>query len=471
VKALVLEDQNYTAALGVVRALGARGHVADVAAPWTPWSTPATLSRWCARGLTAPLASDRRRYADFVSSLLDGGAYDIGFACTDSVIEIISHMRADLPARPDFLLPPQESLEIALGKLSSQRFAAELGLPTPRTTAIHAPHEISSVARDLGFPLVIKGDKGSGGSHVRYSANMEELRQAYRATAARARVGQPIAQEFIPGDVYLTHVLYDHGEPVAICSHMKERHFPASGGITARGITVHHPELDRQAIRIFSALRWHGPAKADFKCDQRDGRFKLMELDPRISASIDIPAAAGVDMIEMCCRMVCGERVEPRLEYATGIRVRYVCRDMLCLAAQPSLLPRFILDALDPRIRSNFNWHDLRGSLGLMWRAKWAFEDAWAQGQLTGERSGCAMGVRRSRARRQAHRALLLPVIGGLRIAGVLYRSARLARRGARAALAYGARARCSAGSEGPQKKHQVVSGAALNRDHVTGSE
>jgi len=467
VRALVLEDQNYTAALAIVRALGARGHVADVAAPW---STPGSLSRWCARALTAPWASDQPRYADFVSSLLNEEAYDIGFACTDSVIGIISGMRAQLPPRPDFLLPPAESLAIAISKLCSQRFAADLGLPTPRTIAIHGSREISWAVRELGFPLVIKGDKGSGGAHVRYAANLDELRRAYQETAACPRVGQPMAQEFIPGDVYLTHVLYDRGELVAICSHLKERHFPVSGGITARGITVHEPELDRLAMRIFSALRWHGPAKADFKRDQRDGRFKLMELDPRISASIDIPAAAGVDMIEMGCRMVSGERVEPSLEYAKGIRVRYVCRDMLCLAAQPALLPSFVFDALDRRIRSNFDWRDLRGSLGLMWRAKWAFEDAWAQGQLTGDRNGCPMGVRRSRARRQAHRALLLPVVGGLRAVGVLYRAARLARRGAGAALARGARVRHSTGDEGPLKKHEVVGSTTPNADHAARS-
>jgi len=432
VRAIVLEDQNYTAALSIVRALGALGHTAAVVAPWP---TPATLSRWCGAAIVAPWARNRAHYRDFVLSLLTTGAYDIGFACTDTVVEVISDVRTELPSRPDFLLPPQESLEIALSKLSAQQFAGSLGVPAPRTMAPSSADELQVVAKEWGWPLVVKGDNGSGGGHVRYATHINDLRRAYDEIAASGRVGRPIVQEFVPGDVYLTHVLYNHGELVGICSHLKERHFPCTGGVTARGRTVREPHLDEYATRIFSRLRWHGPAKADFVRDVRDGVFKLMELDPRISASIDIPQAAGVDMVEMSCRIVAGKCVEPRLGYAPGIRVRYVCRDALCVATRPSLLGSFILDSLNPRVRSNFDWSDMRGNLGLMWRAKWAFESAWAHHQFSATRRGTGAPAHESALRGGLHRALLMPVVGALRAVELPYRAAKRVRRRARRTL------------------------------------
>lgn len=417
-RALILEDQNYTAALSMVRSLGARGHATTVAAPF---DTPAGLSRWCAEAVLAPWAADRLRYADFIASLLGKRTYDVAFACTDTVVEVVSRLRDQLPARPDFLLPPAYSLQTALSKHASQQFAAGLGVPTPRTIA-PSPDEVDAAGREIGFPLVVKGDNGSGGSHVRYATNLDDLRRAYQETAAKKHLGRPILQEFVPGKGYLTHVLYHRGKPLAVCSHLKEREFPPTGGITAQGITVNEPTLDAQVLEIFSALRWHGLAKADFKRDARDGSFKLMELDPRVSASIEIPRAAGVDMVEMCCRLAAGNAVRTQLTYAQGVRVRYLCRDLLCLAAQPALLPRFLVDTVDRRVRSNFDWRDPRGTLGLLWRAKWAFEDAWSQGQITGEAQTSPVRRPPSRLKCQAHRALLAPTVGALREVGALYR-------------------------------------------------
>ena len=424
-RALVLEEGNYSAALSAVRALGRLGHEVAVAAPF---ETPASSSRWCGRVLVSPAPRDAASYADFLARTVGEATYDIAFVCDDAIIEIVSRTRAALPRRPDFLLPPRESLQIARNKVSAQRFAAALGIPTPRTLPLESAEGLDA-ARGLGFPLVIKGDQGSGGTHVRYGTNPDEMRRAYDELTTARHVGRPMAQEFIPGDGYLTQVLYHHGQLVALCSHRKVRQFPVAGGVTAKGVTVDEPQLDAQAERIFSALEWHGPAKADFKRDRRDGLFKLMELDPRLTTTLEIAEAAGVNMIERCCLMAVGGRVEPRLEYRKGVAVRYLYRDLLCLATRPALLPRLLADAIDPRVRSDFDWRDLPGDRGLVRRGFWHFESAWRGGQLRPERGTLPRpGSRGSRLRRKLDR-LAPALIGGSLLAGrALYRGLRLLR-------------------------------------------
>jgi predicted ATP-grasp superfamily ATP-dependent carboligase len=432
-KALVLEDSNYSAVLSIVRTLGRLGHEVVVAAPC---ETPATRSRWCHEHVVSPAPADAEPYAEFVLSLLRARGFDIGFATDDGIMGIISRIRAELPRRPEFLLAPAQSVEIARNKVAAARFAARLGVPTPRTVAPRELADLDAAARETGFPLVVKADMGAGGAHVRYATDADELRRAYREIAAMTGMGRPMVQEFIPGDAYLTQVLYDRGKLVAICSHRKLRQFPLAGGVLAKAVTVDEPQLDAQVERIFTALAWHGPAKADFKRDQRDGRFKLMELDPRLPAGIDVARAAGVDLVGLCCRMVAAGSVEPQLGYRKGVAARYVCRDLICVAAQPGLLPAILLDSVNPRVRSDFDWRDLGGTWGLLRRGAWAFEQTWRSGQLTEQLAGRDPAAPcRSRLRRSLHRLVPGLAGGALLSARVLYGTAKAAHRCARAAL------------------------------------
>ena len=375
---LVLEDGNYSASLSAVRALGRLGHRVTVA---STFETAAGESRWCDNFVFSPSPRDADRYLDFLGACCRDGAYDVALVCDDSVTAVVSSARDALNARPDFLLAPPESVEIARNKASAQRFAASLGVPTPVTITLGEGADLEAASR-LGFPLVVKDDMGSGGTHVRYAADAPALRRAYEEVIALRPIGRPMAQEYIPGSGYLTQVLYDHGRLVAICSHRKHRQYPPAGGVTSKGVTVDEAELDAQAERIFTALKWHGPAKADFKRDPRDGRFKLMELDPRLSTTLEIAEAAGVNMIELCCRMAAGQRVDPQLAYRKGVAVRYVTRDLLCLAVCPELLPHILIDAIDPRVRSDFDAQDMPGNRGLARRGIWHFEHLWRSGRL-----------------------------------------------------------------------------------------
>ena len=420
-KALLLEDGNHSAALSIVRALGRLGHEVVVAAPF---ETPASCSRWCRRRLLSPRVRDRECYTGFLLSLLNHDNYDVGFTCDDSVAELVSTVREGLPSRPDFLLPPAESLEIARNKVTAQRLAADLGVPTPRTVPLDRPGRLGEACA-LGFPLVVKDSKGSGGRHVRYPASPEELRQAYEELTGARHLGQPMAQEFIPGQGYLTQVLYQRGRLLAICSHRKDRQFPVRGGVTAKGVTVNEPELDAQAERLFSALRWHGAAKADFKRDPRDGQFKLMELDPRISTSVGIAEAAGVPMIAICCALAAGAELQPRLAYRKGVPLHYNDRELLCLAARPGLFLPILLDALDPRVRSDLDWRDLPGTFGLVRRTVWLFDEAWRRGQITANPGHAPAGAG---WRGELDRLTPSLVGRGLLAAGALYRAVRSVR-------------------------------------------
>jgi len=73
---------------------------------------------------------------------------------------------------------------------------------------------------------------------------------------------------------------------------------------------------------LFEEVRWRGPAEAELKVDERDGRAKILEINPRFSGAIHFPISCGVNLPALLCRAALGERL-PRVQgaqYAAGAR-------------------------------------------------------------------------------------------------------------------------------------------------------
>src|SRR5690606_16075463 len=80
----------------------------------------------------------------------------------------------------------------------------------------------------------------------------------------------------------------------------KIRQFPPDAGTIVSGKVTDEPILFELGQRLIRSLGFHGIANTEFKRDQRDGTFKLIEINPRpgmwnwsaFSAGINLPALA-----------------------------------------------------------------------------------------------------------------------------------------------------------------------------------
>lgn len=103
----------------------------------------------------------------------------------------------------------------------------------------------------------------------------------------------PIAQEFLDGTEYCLRALYRDGEPVATSQKRLIR-----GYKYARGPSIYHeavdlPGLEAAGTALLSELEWEGLASVGFI--ESGGEFKLLEVNPRIPASVPVDIHAGVD--------------------------------------------------------------------------------------------------------------------------------------------------------------------------------
>jgi predicted ATP-grasp superfamily ATP-dependent carboligase len=97
--------------------------------------------------------------------------------------------------------------------------------------------------------------------------------------------------------------------------------FPPDFGDGSYGVSI-RPEEVAPAMdvvrRFLGALRYRGVFDAEFKYDERDGLFKILEINTRPYGNIGFAAESGVDLVAMAYRDALDLPIEPVTEYEVG---------------------------------------------------------------------------------------------------------------------------------------------------------
>ena len=346
--------------LAAARSLGAAGavvHVLDSKA-----DAPAFRSRYCAEHFIAPSNRDQEATVEFLLERVRQHPYTTILACDDLSATALSESRALFAAHTDLLLPSVETFRLATDKRALVQFAARCGIPVPRTHLPSQVSEIEAMARDLDYPLIVKGGHGWGAQHVRLVRDPADLRPRFDEVAgleAQSGGGLPMLQEFVTGIGFGFSTLFRHGEPRAVFMHRRAVEFDVRGQGTPYSCpmaeSVVDPVLRDLGMRLFAALEWHGLGMAEWRLDARTGRYVLMEINPRLVGSTDLSVRAGVDLPLLACRMARDGDVEPILQHPSGVRVRWWlpdgCRDLLAR-------PRRVFQRTTWTTPSDWTWSD-----------------------------------------------------------------------------------------------------------------
>jgi predicted ATP-grasp superfamily ATP-dependent carboligase len=73
--------------------------------------------------------------------------------------------------------------------------------------------------------------------------------------------------------------------------------------------TIELPELEEVARRLLADIRFEGLVEVEFKRDPRDGRFKLLDINPRVWGWHTLGFRAGADLSFLQWQLVHGEPV------------------------------------------------------------------------------------------------------------------------------------------------------------------
>jgi predicted ATP-grasp superfamily ATP-dependent carboligase len=291
-----------------------------------------------------PGANDDEGFFKWLQECLHTHRVDVVLPIGDETTAVVSRLKPRLQEYVNMPVADWEQMRIASSKMETMRLAASIGMSIPRTYSPDEPVE--------AFPVVVKANTGSG--RVRYVNSARELRNCGRDDV--------VVQEYVAGEGCAFFGLLDHGEPRAKFMHRRLREYPVTGGASTAAESLVDPILSELGLRILKALRWHGVAMVEFKRD-RDGQYRLMEINPKFWGSLDLAITAGVEFPWLAVLMATGAPFASIEDYRVGARFRWVFDDLIHAVARPRDLGAFLRDFWDPMVADDLRFDDPGPSL------------------------------------------------------------------------------------------------------------
>jgi predicted ATP-grasp superfamily ATP-dependent carboligase len=153
--------------------------------------------------------------------------------------------------------------------------------------------------------------------------------------ARNGYTGFPILmQEYIPGPptnhYFVDGFVDSHRRICTLFARQRLRMFPPLFGNSTLMETVPLKRVEGAIDtieRILSDSNYRGIFSCEFKYDERDSRFKLLEVNARPWWYVEFATRCGVDVCKMSYRDALGLPVEPVTEYPIGRRCVYLHND------------------------------------------------------------------------------------------------------------------------------------------------
>jgi carbamoyl-phosphate synthase large subunit len=222
-------------------------------------------------------------------------------------------IRMYLPTRQQFIMRDKTQLNA---------FGEKFNIPVPKTIVLHNILEASKIPLVLSFPVVIKGR-----FYEAYLANnSEELMKYFHLLSWKW--GAPVlVQKYIPGEEFNVCAIGDGQGNVVAALPIKKLVITEKGKGFA-GVVIRDLKLTRFLKKIIKSLKWRGPLELEIR-KTAEGKFYLLEINPRLPAWIGVSSGAGINFGEILVRLALGEKLRPRTSYKVGTAFIRHCEDLI----------------------------------------------------------------------------------------------------------------------------------------------
>ncbi len=252
-----------------------------------------------------------------------------------------------LPARFAFRfmtsLPDPHSFETLTNKGRLADTLQRYGIPHPKTFPLDNEAQLSRALFSSGFTWFLKPrDSQTFFRHFgRKAFRVRSLDEAVHCLHAASAAGsEMLLQEYVPGPTSQHHFIdgfIDHKGHFSACfARQRHRMYPPDFGDSSylTSISLSEAKEAVESVRyLFQNLPYRGIFSVEFKRDQRDGEFKLIEVNTRPWVFVEFAAQCGVDVIRMAYDDALGMDVTSITEYAVGRSMSYLPHDILASLA------------------------------------------------------------------------------------------------------------------------------------------
>jgi acetyl-CoA carboxylase biotin carboxylase subunit len=219
-----------------------------------------------------------------------------------------------------FIGPKPESIRLMGDKVSAKQAMIEAGVPVvPGSSGAlpDDPAEVQRIARDVGYPVIIKAAGGGGGRGMRVVYTEAALNNAVTLTRSEAGIAfnnpEVYLEKFLENPRHVEIQVMADGERSAVwlgerdCS-MQRRHQKVIEESPAPGIE--RKLIERIGERCAEACRKIGYRGAGtFEFLYENGEFYFIEMNTRIQVEHTVTEmVTGLDLVQLQIQIAAGEK-------------------------------------------------------------------------------------------------------------------------------------------------------------------
>jgi propionyl-CoA carboxylase alpha chain len=220
-----------------------------------------------------------------------------------------------------FIGPTAHAMKSMGDKITSKKLAREAGVSTVpgHFDIIRDEHHAVEIARDIGYPVMLKASAGGGGKGMRLACNDDECREGFRRSTGEARAAFGDERVFIekyidqPRHIEIQVLADGHGNVV----HLGERECSLQRRHQKVIEEAPSPFLDEptrramgeQAVALTQAVGYQSAGTVEFIVDA-NRNFYFLEMNTRLQVEHPVTEfVTGLDLVELMIRIAAGEKL------------------------------------------------------------------------------------------------------------------------------------------------------------------
>jgi len=220
-----------------------------------------------------------------------------------------------------FIGPKVHAIRSMGDKIASKKLALKAKVNTipGYNDVIESADHAARIARDIGFPVMIKASAGGGGKGLRVAVNESEAREGFQAcrNEAKAAFGDDrvFIEKFIEGPHHIEiQVLGDaHGNMVYLwereCSIQRRHQKVLEEAPSPLLDATTRKAMGEQAVALAKAVQYQSAGTVEFVVDN-DRNFYFLEMNTRLQVEHPVTEMiTGLDLVEQMIRIAAGERL------------------------------------------------------------------------------------------------------------------------------------------------------------------
>ncbi len=253
-----------------------------------------------------------------------------------------------------FIGPRSEMLRLMGNKVQAREFAEKAGLPLlPGARGVlRSGDEAADIAREIGFPIILKAAAGGGGRGMKIVREGGDVRRALEQASHEAQAafgdGSMYLERYVeePRHIELQIAADEHGDVIHLgereCS-VQRRHQKIVEEAPSPAVTPElRKEMGDRALEAMRSIGYNNVGTIEFLMDEK-GRYYFMEMNTRIQVEHPVTEQVyGLDLLRLQIRLAAGEKIDraqdtvvPRFH---AIECRVNAEDPVTFAPSPGLI-------------------------------------------------------------------------------------------------------------------------------------